>query len=162
MKISIAGPEDKNGIREVQDKTWLANTVNGESRRIFDDANKRSASSRDKLLSKVSEAILESDAQSRKNSLPGSETFVAKANQKVIGFCTVVRGSEQNSLAEINIIPEFQGKKVGRRLSESARVNSSIRTKTPPLRFCALTLRQRSFTKALDLQKRAFPGKTKT
>ena len=42
-------------------------------------------------------------------------------NKEVIGFCTVVRGSEQNSLAEINIIPEFQGKKIGRSLWDSAR-----------------------------------------
>jgi ribosomal protein S18 acetylase RimI-like enzyme len=119
VEISIAGPEDTNGIREVQYKSWLANTVNEESHRTFDDVNKmRPASSRDEPLS---EAKLKSDVQSRKNSLPKSETFVAKANQKVIGFCTVVRGSEQNSLAEISIIPAFQGKKIGRRLWASAR-----------------------------------------
>jgi ribosomal protein S18 acetylase RimI-like enzyme len=53
--------------------------------------------------------------------VPESGTSVAKVNQKVIGFCTVVRGSEQNSLSEICIIPAFQGKKIGRRLWDSAR-----------------------------------------
>ena len=51
----------------------------------------------------------------------GIRNRVAKVNQKVVGFCTVVRGSEQNSLAEIYIIPAFQGKKIGRRLWDSAR-----------------------------------------
>ena len=122
MEISIAGPEDTNGIREVQYKSWLANTVNEESGRSCDGANKiRPAPSRDETLSKENKSKLKNDIQSsRKNSLPGSETFVAKVNQKVIGFCTVVRGSEQNSLAEIYIIPPFQGKKIGRRLWDSA------------------------------------------
>ena len=53
MEISIAGPEDTNGIREVQYKSWLANTVNEESGRSVYGANKmRSASSCDETLSK--------------------------------------------------------------------------------------------------------------
>ncbi len=76
--------------------------------------------------------------------LPASETFVAKVNQKVVGFCTVVRGSEQNSLAEIYIIPAFQGKKIGRRLWDSARqfidqnndtTVALLRLNTPAKRF---------------------------
>ncbi len=103
-EISIAGPEDTHGIREVQYQSWLSNTANEVQ-----------------TLSKEIESKLKNDIQSsQKKSLPGSETFVAKLDQKVIGFCTVVRGSEQNSLAEIYIIPEYQGKKIGRRLWDSA------------------------------------------
>jgi ribosomal protein S18 acetylase RimI-like enzyme len=97
--------------------------VHEESGRSFDGANKISpASSRDGTFLKVDESKLKSEVQSPgKNPLPDSETVVAKVNKKVIGFCTVVRGSEQNSLAEIYIVPAFQGKKIGRRLWESAR-----------------------------------------
>jgi ribosomal protein S18 acetylase RimI-like enzyme len=86
----------------------------------------RSASSRDETLSKEN-----------KSPLPESETFVAKMNQKVIGFCTVVRGSEQNSLAEIYVIPAFQGKKIGRRLWDSARqfIDQNKDTNVALLRF---------------------------
>ncbi len=68
---------------------------------------------------------------------PESETVVAKVNQKVIGFCTVVRGSEQNSLAEIYIIPAFQGEKIGRRLWDSARqfIDQNNDTTVALLRF---------------------------
>ena len=123
MQISIAGPEDTNGIREVQYKSWFANAVNEESGRSGYGANKRrSSSSRDATLSKENDTRSKDDGQSsRRNSLPKTETFVAKLNQKVIGFCTVVRGSEQNSLTEIYVIPAFQGKKIGRRLWNSAR-----------------------------------------
>ena len=115
VEISIAGPEDTHGIREVQYRSWLANTAN--EGRSFDGANKmRSVSSRH------GKSKLKNDVRcSRNNSLPGSETVVAKVNQRVVGFCTVVRGSEQNSLAEIYIIPAFQGKKIGWRLWDLAR-----------------------------------------
>ena len=116
LEISIADPEDTNGIREVLYKSWLANTVNeGSGRSSYGASKMRSASSRDETLSKENKSKLKNDIQ-----LPASETFVAKVNQKLIGFCKVVRGSEQNTLAEIYIIPPFQGKKIGRRLWDSA------------------------------------------
>jgi len=97
VEISIAGPEDTHGIRAVQYRSWLANTASEESGRSFDGANKMRSTSSRYGMSK-----LKNDVRcSRNNSLPGSETVVAKVNQKVVGFCTVVRGSEQNSLAEI-------------------------------------------------------------
>ncbi len=127
VEISIAGPEDTNGIREVQRKSWLANNV-----------NEGSAPSPTRTLSKEDKSKLKSDIQSsRKNWLPESGTVVAKVNQKVIGFCTVVRGSEQNSLAEIYIIPAFQGEKIGRKLWDSARqfIDQNNDTTVALLRF---------------------------
>ena len=118
VEISIAGLDDTNGIREVLYNVWLETTVNEELGHSSDGENKiRLASSRNENASKLRNNI----QISRRNLLPESETFVAKMNQKVIGFCTVVRGSEQNSLSEIYIIPPFQGKKIGRRLWDSAR-----------------------------------------
>ena len=111
--------------------------MNEKSGRGFDGAT-RSASSRDQTPSKENKSKLKNEDQSsRKNSLPGSETFVAKMNQKVIGFCTVVRGSEQNSLAEIYIIPAFQGRKIGRKLWDSARqfIDQNKDTNVALLRF---------------------------
>ena len=82
LEISIAGPEDTNGIREVLYKSWLANTVNEEPGQYIG-----SATSRDEPLSKENKSKLKNDIQrSRKSSLPASETFVAKVNKKVIGF----------------------------------------------------------------------------
>ncbi|MFZ1109814.1 MAG: GNAT family N-acetyltransferase [Rhodomicrobium sp.] len=122
VEISIAGPEDARGIRAVQYKLWLANTVNEPSSRSIDGANKmRSASCRE-TLPKEDGSKRENDGRdSRKNSLPESGTVVAKLNRTLVGFCTVVRGSEQNSLSEIYVIPAYQGKKIGRRLWDSAR-----------------------------------------
>jgi ribosomal protein S18 acetylase RimI-like enzyme len=92
----------------------------------------------DETLSKWDDWKLENYVRSSTRSLlPDSETIVAKINQKVIGFCTVVRGSEQNSLAEIYIIPAFQGKKIGRRLWDSARqfIDQNKDTTVALLRF---------------------------
>ncbi len=139
VEISIAGPEDTNGIREVQYKWWLASTVNEESGRSVNGDNKmRSPSSREGIIPKENVSKLKRDFQSaRRKSLPASETFVAKVNQTLIGFCTVVRGSEQNNLAEIYIIPTFQGKKIGRMLWDSARqfIDQNKDTTVALLRF---------------------------
>jgi ribosomal protein S18 acetylase RimI-like enzyme len=140
VEISIACPDDTHGIRAVQYRSWLANTANEGSGRSFAGPNKmRSVSSRH------GNSELKYDVHcSRNNSLPGSKTIVARVNQKVIGFCTVVRGSEQNNLAEIYIIPAFRGKKIGRRLWDSARqfidqnndtTVALLRLNTPAKRF---------------------------
>jgi ribosomal protein S18 acetylase RimI-like enzyme len=124
VEISIAGPGDANGIREIQYKSWLENTANEELRRSAYGANTmRPPFSCDKSITKEEDELkLKNDVQwSRKYAQLNTETVVAKLNQKVIGFCTVVRGSEQNNLAEIYIIPAFQGKKIGRRLWDCAR-----------------------------------------
>ncbi len=145
MEISIACTEDTHGIRAVQYRASLANTANEESGRSFDGPNKmRSASSRHETLL-VDKLKLKNDVPcSRNKSLPRSETVVAKVNQKVVGFCTVVRGSEQNSLAEIYIIPAYQGKKIGRKLWDLARqfidqnndtTVALLRLNTPAKRF---------------------------
>ncbi len=140
MEISLAGPEDTHGIRAVQYGSWLANAANEQSGRSFEGANKLPP-----VSSRHETSKLKNDVRwSRDNSLPGSETVVAKVNQRVVGFCTVVRGSEQNNLAEISIIPAFQGKKIGRRLWDSARqfIDQSndttvalLRLNTPAKRF---------------------------
>jgi ribosomal protein S18 acetylase RimI-like enzyme len=125
VEISIAGPEDTNGIRDVQYKSLLADIAN----EVY---------SRDEIPSEEDESKLKHDIQRlRKNPPPESETFVAKVNQKVVGFCTVVRGSEQNSLAEIYIIPAFQRKKIGRRLWDTARqfIDQNKDTTVALLRF---------------------------
>ena len=108
-------------IRMAFEKSCINHGLRIPSRSCYGAKNIGSATSPDEPLSKQNKSKLKNDIQrSRKSSLPASETFVAKVNQKVIGFCKVVRGSEQNSLAEIYIIPPFQGKKIGRRLWDSA------------------------------------------
>jgi ribosomal protein S18 acetylase RimI-like enzyme len=46
--------------------------------------------------------------------------FVAKVNGKVVGFCFVTKNEERNQLSAIYILPEFQGKGLGKSLWESA------------------------------------------
>lgn len=124
IKISIAGPADTNAIRDVHYKSWLANTAKGDAGLNVDVANNaRSLTSCDgETLSKEDKPKRNNDAHRlQKNPPRESETVVAKLKQEVIGFCTVIRGSEQNNLAEIYIVPKFQGKKIGRKLWDSAR-----------------------------------------
>ncbi len=142
VEISIAGPNDTNGIREIQYKSWLASTpsANEEAGRSGYGSDKmRSASSGDdETFSREDDSKLKNHVRrSRKNSPRRSATFVAKVNHRVIGFCTVVRGSEQNSLAEIYIIPAFRGKNIGQRLWDSARqfIDKNKDTNVALLRF---------------------------
>ncbi len=142
IEISIAGPEDTNGIRFIRYRSSLANNANEESCRSADGINKiRSASSHDdETITKEDKSKPRNDVQRlQKNPPRQSETFVAKVNKEVIGFCTVVRGSEQNNLAEIYIVPAFQGKKIGRKLWDSARqfIDRTNDTTVALLRFNA-------------------------
>jgi ribosomal protein S18 acetylase RimI-like enzyme len=121
VEILLAGAEDRNGIREVQYKSWIENSaIEKSGQNMTGLYNRLLASSFEGGFSKENEAEFNNDA--RRNSLPDAGTFVAKINEKVIGFCTVVRGSEQNNLTEIYIIPAFQGKRIGRKLWEKARL----------------------------------------
>jgi ribosomal protein S18 acetylase RimI-like enzyme len=138
VEISIADPEDTNGIRDVQYKSLLA-IKSEELGSIVDGVDKMDPTySRGETLSKKEESKLKNDIRTLGKNLPReSETFVAKVNQKVIGFCTVVRGSEQNSLAEIYVIPAFQRKKIGQRLWDTARqfIDQNKDTTVALLRF---------------------------
>lgn len=112
IEISPAAPEDARSIREVQYKTWLATYPNKEAGVTVDDIEDR-----------YKDAFTDENIQKRqKRILDKTENenyFVAKIDGKVVGFCFVTKNEGRNQLSAIYILPEFQGKGIGKSLWNS-------------------------------------------
>lgn len=109
--IVDATPQDFIGFREVQKISWLATYPNEElgitSQDIeerFDDSTKEAK----KTVEERKRAI---------NTDPSLHTWVAKFHGKIVGFCVTTKGKE-NHIQAIYILPEFQGKGIGKRFMQ--------------------------------------------
>ena len=95
-------PEDALEVGEVFYKTWLATYPNKEFGVTEDDIE-----------------FMFKDRKSRDGSkfgnLPDNEIHLtAKENGKVIGVCRLVKHEDKNELKAIYVLPEYQGKGVGK------------------------------------------------
>jgi len=112
VEISLAVPEDARSIREVQYKTWLATYPNEEVGVTVEDIEDR-----------YKDAFTDENIQKRqKRMLDKTENenyFVAKIDGKVVGFCFATKNKERNQLSAIYILPEFQGRGLGKILWDS-------------------------------------------
>lgn len=113
IKILPATPEDARGVAELFYKTWLATYPNEKAGITVDDVE-------DRFKNAFTEESLAKRAE-RMSQLKENETFfLAKEGDKVVGACNVVRHPDKNQLQAIYVIPEYQGKGVGKLLWEQA------------------------------------------
>ncbi|MDB5260264.1 MAG: inorganic pyrophosphatase, inorganic pyrophosphatase [Candidatus Nomurabacteria bacterium] len=114
FEISVATPEDARGIREVQYKTWLETYTNENAGITTEDVEKRFEDAfTDEKIKKREESI--------RNQPENENFYVVKNSGKVIGFCMVIRKEDRNQLQAIYILPEFQGKGLGKNLWNKAK-----------------------------------------
>lgn len=109
IEISEFSPEDAKGCLDVQYKASLATYPNEESGITEDDIEE---SFRDSLLDENIQR--EEDRLRSLPPNPNQQYLVAKSEGEVIGFCIVDRYEDKNQLNGIYILPEFQGKGIGR------------------------------------------------
>jgi len=116
LKINIlnACPGDESQIITLLRETWLATYPNKEHNITKEDILKKDWDSKDRL-EKWKKVI----AENGKNNI---FNFVAKENDKFIGFCQIVRGVENNELKIIYVLPDYQRKGIGRMLLDKARL----------------------------------------
>lgn len=103
-----AVPEDAEGIRFVQKETWLATYPNpslGISRADIEE--KINEMQGDSGLERLQKRILEQH---------DSHTWVAKNSNQVIGFIGVQKTEADNKIRALYVLPEYQGKGIGRKL----------------------------------------------
>jgi ribosomal protein S18 acetylase RimI-like enzyme len=123
IKIVLATPEDATGIQEVFYKTWLDTYPNEECGITVDDIEYRYKDHfTDEALKKRAEKIA---------NMPKDQTFLlAKDKDKVVGVSRVVRHKDNNELQAIYVLPEYQGKGIGKLFWEEAKkhfdINKSI------------------------------------
>jgi ribosomal protein S18 acetylase RimI-like enzyme len=111
IEIFEAAPEDVAGIVAVQKETWLATYPNEEYGITEEDILSKDWDSPDRIARWQKTIIEGSDA---------NRLWIAKEREKVVGVCSVSKGDNQNQVRAIYVLPEYQGKGVGKKLLEKA------------------------------------------
>jgi ribosomal protein S18 acetylase RimI-like enzyme len=111
IEISVATPEDVQGITEVMYKTWLATYPHEELGITIDDIE-------DRYKDSFTETSLQKRAEQIANIPKGQSLFLAKDKDAVVGICRVVITENKNQLQAIYILPEYQGRGIGNKLWE--------------------------------------------
>ena len=113
IKVNVASPEDVRGMQEVIYKTWLATYPNKKLGITVNDIEER-------FKAAFTEGTLAKRAERISNPAEGETLFFAKESDKVVGICCVVKSEENNRLQAIYVLPEYQGRGVGKLLWDEA------------------------------------------
>ena len=109
--IISAGVDDVFGISEVQKAVWLTTFPNEEY-----------SITREDVLSEdfFNPATLQARGQVIADPNAKTKFWVAKANDRVIGYCCAERCEAYNYLRSLYILTEFQGRGIGKQLIKKA------------------------------------------
>lgn len=111
--ITSATPEDVLGIQVVFYKTWIDTYPNEEAGITIADIE-------DRFKDYFTEDALAKRREGVINLPKGNIFFIAKEGKKVVGVCRVILHADKNQLQAIYVLPEYQGRGVGRLLWEEA------------------------------------------
>jgi ribosomal protein S18 acetylase RimI-like enzyme len=113
IKIEIlkATPEDAQGIVDVQRDTWFATYPNEEYGITLDDIKSRDWDNPERA---------KRWGRTIENMSDKAHTWVVKVEDKVVGFCSALKGENKNEIRAIYLLPEYQGKGAGKKLISTA------------------------------------------
>ena len=114
ITISIATAQDAEGMGKVFYKTWLATYPNKEVGITIDDIE-------DRFKDRFTEESLKKAGEKITNPPEGSTTFLAKEGDTIVGVCRILVSEQENRIGAIYVLPEYQGKGIGKKLWEQAR-----------------------------------------
>lgn len=114
-EIIIDSPkaEDARAVAEVFYKTWLATYPNEEHGVSVEDIEER-------YKDAFTEESIGKRAERIENPKDGEATLVARDGESVVGVCNVSQDEKSNHLNAIYVLPEYQGKGVGKLLWQEA------------------------------------------
>lgn len=112
--VEIGSPqrEDMKGVQEVFYKTWLATYPNEELGITVEDIEER-------FKGKSTEGFFQKRWERLQNDTD-THMLCAKDNGQVIGVAVAVRQPDTNQLQAIYLLPEYQGKGIGKLLWDAA------------------------------------------
>jgi GrpB-like predicted nucleotidyltransferase (UPF0157 family)/ribosomal protein S18 acetylase RimI-like enzyme len=111
--VDAPKPEDARDIQEVFYKTWLDTYPNEEAGITVEDIE-------DKYKDVFTDEAIQTRAEKITHPAEGQTMFVARDGSKVVGFCRVIQEEDRSKLSTIYVLPEYQGKGVGRSLWNDA------------------------------------------
>lgn len=109
LRVCVGEENDAEAVVDVFYKTWLASHSNEEAGITFDDIE-------DRFKERRSEAGIEKSRKRLREQSDNQKTFVVKDGEKVIGVSVVSKDETRNRLITIFVLPEYQGKGVGKML----------------------------------------------
>jgi ribosomal protein S18 acetylase RimI-like enzyme len=112
IDIREALPDDAEAIREVQRRTWLATYPN----EAYGISKEDIAAHFHEDLQTAKERL---ERRRRSLSTPPFHAWVALEEETIIGFCIVKHDEYENLVQALYVLPEFQGRRVGRRLLQA-------------------------------------------
>lgn len=115
IKIIEAVPDDVYGIRNVQKLTWLETYPNEELGISRADIESRFANDDTEEGKKRME-----ERKQRYYDDHSLRTWIAKDGENIVGFCVARKVEGQNRIQAIYLLPNYQGKSVGKQLMETA------------------------------------------
>lgn len=113
ITISIAKAQDAEGMGKIFYKTWLATYPNEEVGITVDDIE-------DRFKDRFTEEGIKKESEKIANPPEGSTTFVAKEGGAIVGVCRILVSEQENRIGAIYVLPEYQGKGIGKKLWEQA------------------------------------------
>jgi len=113
ITISIATPQDAEGVDKVFYKTWLVTYPNEEAGITVDDIE-------DRFKDRLTEEGVKKASEKIANPPEGSTTFIAKEGDMIVGVCRIIVSEQENRIGAIYVLPEHQGKGIGKKLWEQA------------------------------------------
>lgn len=109
ITIQKAIPEEALEIGEIFFKTWLATYPNEKYGITVDDIEDRWKDRK------------KADGSRIRNMQDNEILLTAKGDSKIVGVCRVIKHKEKNQLQAIYVLPEYQGKGIGKMFWEEAR-----------------------------------------
>ena len=113
IQIRDAAPQDVRGINNVVYQAWLVTYPNEEYGITREDIE-------DDYKDVFTEESITKREESMRNIPENQKRLVAVYEGKIVGVSTTVRNEDNNQLRTIYILPEFQGKGIGKMLYAEA------------------------------------------
>jgi ribosomal protein S18 acetylase RimI-like enzyme len=111
IEIKQATPDDVFGISEVQKESWLATYPNEKYDITKEDILSEDFHSKGRIEKRI-EIIKD------KNS--NTKFFVAKHNEKIVGYCCAQKMEGFNKIRSIYVLPDFHKNGIGKKLMSKA------------------------------------------
>jgi len=119
ITIQKKSTKDVEAVNNVYYKTWLDTYPNIEARISEEDIKHA-------FIDDFSEMFIAKEKERIRNLPENKRPLVAKVGEKVVGICVVKNNKDTNSLETIYVLPDYQGKGVGKMLWEEAKKSLDI------------------------------------